>query len=77
MIYVNLNVLGFLDCSFALFDQRIGNEASRPLLDITGLVRVAAVVEDALGRRRLAGVDVRHEADVAIAVAPISAGDSG
>src|SRR6185295_9713501 len=30
------------------------------------LMRLAGVVEDALGRRRLAGIDVGHDADVAI-----------
>ncbi|BDI16597.1 hypothetical protein ANSO36C_23990 [Nostoc cf. commune SO-36] len=29
------------------------------------LVGLAGVIEDALGRRRLAGIDVRHDADVA------------
>ena len=35
------------------------------LVDLAHLVGAAGVVEDALGRRRLAGVDVRHDADVA------------
>src|SRR6185436_16839790 len=34
------------------------------LVDLTDLVGAARVVEDALGRRRLAGVDVRHDPDV-------------
>jgi hypothetical protein len=38
------------------------------------LVGLAGVIEDALGRRRLAGVDVRHDADVAIAVERMAAG---
>jgi hypothetical protein len=35
------------------------------LVDLTHLVGAARVVEDALGRRRLTGVDVRHDSDVA------------
>src|SRR5690349_9653722 len=35
------------------------------LVDLTDLVRDAGVEEDALGRRRLTGVDVRHDADIA------------
>jgi len=38
------------------------------LVHLTDLVRLAGVVEDALARRRLAGVDVRHDSDVAVAV---------
>jgi hypothetical protein len=34
----------------------------------------ARVVEDALGRGGLAGVDVRHDADVAVALEGIFAG---
>ena len=37
----------------------------RALVDLADLVRAPGVVEDALGRRRLAGVDVRHDPDVA------------
>ncbi len=37
----------------------------RALVDLADLVGAAGVVEDALGRRRLAGVDVRHDPDVA------------
>ena len=36
----------------------------RALVDLTDLVGATGVVEDALGRRRLAGVDVRHDPDV-------------
>ena len=36
-----------------------------PLVDLTELVGDAGVEEDALGRRGLAGIDVRHDADVA------------
>ena len=35
------------------------------LVDLADFVRAAGVVEDALGRRRLTGVDVRHDPDVA------------
>ena len=35
------------------------------LVDLAHLVRAAGVVEDALRRRRLTGVDVRHDPDVA------------
>ena len=34
------------------------------LVDLTDLVGPARVIEDALGRRRLTGVDVRHDPDV-------------
>ena len=37
----------------------------RALVDLADLVRAARVIEDALGRRRLTGVDVRHDADIA------------
>ncbi len=37
----------------------------RALVHLTDLVGLAGVVQDALGGRRLAGVDVRHDADVA------------
>jgi hypothetical protein len=37
----------------------------RALVDLTHLVGAAGVEEDALGRRRLTGVDVRHDPDVA------------
>src|SRR5262249_38709419 len=37
----------------------------RALMDLTNLVGDARIEEDALGRRRLAGIDVRHDADVA------------
>ena len=37
----------------------------RAFVDLADLVRLAGVVQDALGRRGLAGVDVRHDADVA------------
>ena len=37
-------------------------------VDFTDLVALAGVVEDALGRGGLAGVDVRHDADIACAI---------
>jgi hypothetical protein len=37
----------------------------RAFVDLTDLVVDAGVVEDALGARGLAGIDVRHDADVA------------
>ncbi len=40
----------------------------RALVHLTDLVGLAGVVEDALGRRRLARVDVGHDADVARSV---------
>jgi hypothetical protein len=43
-------------------------------MDFADLVGLAGVVKDALGRRRLAGVDVRHDADVAIALERMAAG---
>ena len=44
------------------------------LMDLADLVGLAGVIEDALGGRRLAGVDVRHDADVAIAFERMAAG---
>jgi hypothetical protein len=38
------------------------------------LVGLAGVVKDALGRRRLAGVDVRHDTDVAVTLERMAAG---
>jgi hypothetical protein len=40
----------------------------RALMDLAQLVRAAGVVEDALGRGGLAGIDMGHDADVAIAI---------
>ena len=37
----------------------------RALMDLTDLVRLTSIVQDALGGGRLAGVDVSHDADVA------------
>jgi hypothetical protein len=43
-------------------------------VDLADLIGLAGVIEDALGCRRLAGVDVRHDADVAIAFERMAAG---
>ncbi len=40
----------------------------RAVMDLTDLVRHTGVEQDALGRRGLPGIDVRHDADVAIAL---------
>ena len=37
-------------------------------VDFTDFVRLAGVVEDALGGCRLAGIDVGHDADIAVAL---------
>src|SRR3546814_4424934 len=37
------------------------------VMDFADLVRLAGVIEDTLGRRGLAGVDVRHDTEIAIA----------
>ncbi len=44
------------------------------LMDLADLVRLAGVKEDALGRRRLAGVDVRHDAEIAVVFDRVFAG---
>jgi hypothetical protein len=44
------------------------------LMDLADLVGLAGVVKDALGRRGLAGVDVRHDADIAITLERMAAG---
>jgi hypothetical protein len=43
-------------------------------MDLADLVGLAGIIEDALGRRRLAGIDVGHDADVAIFVERMAAG---
>jgi hypothetical protein len=43
-------------------------------MDFADLVGLASIIEDALGRRRLAGVDVRHDADIAILLERMAAG---
>ena len=47
------------------------------VMDFADLVRLAGVVEDALGGRRLAGVDMRHDAEVAVVFDLIFAGHGG
>jgi hypothetical protein len=44
------------------------------LVDLADLVGLAGVIEDSLGRRRLAGIDVGHDADVAVAFERMAAG---
>ena len=44
------------------------------VMDFADLMALAGVVEDALGRRRLAGIDVRHDAEVAIVLDGVCAG---
>jgi hypothetical protein len=43
-------------------------------VDFADLVRLAGVIQDPLGRGGLAGVDVRHDADVAVALDRMAAG---
>ena len=47
-------------CSCAMWSMVGG-----AVVDLTDLVALPRVVQDALGRGRLAGIDVRHDADVA------------
>ena len=47
-------------CSCAMWSM-----VGRAVVDLADLVGLAGVVEDALGRRGLARVDVGHDADVA------------
>src|SRR5262249_8296484 len=51
------------DAALALFLVVVG--FGRPLIDAPQAMRSAREVEDVLGRRGLAGVDVRNDADVA------------
>ncbi len=43
-------------------------------MDLTDLVTLAGVIEDPLGRRRLAGIDVRHDAEIAVVLDFVHAG---
>ena len=43
------------------------------VVDFADLVRLAGVVEDALGRRRLPGIDVGHDAEIAIVFDSVAA----
>ncbi len=38
------------------------------VMDLTHLVRETRIIEDALGRRRLTGINVRHDTDITIAL---------
>jgi len=49
----------------------------RPVVHFAHLVSDAGVVEDPLGRGRLAGIDVRHDADVPNALERLRAGHDG
>ena len=44
------------------------------LMDLADLVRLAGVIEDPLGRRRLPGIDVRHDAEIAVILDRVRAG---
>jgi hypothetical protein len=44
------------------------------LMDLADLVGLAGIIKDALGRRRLAGVDMRHDADIAVTLERMAAG---
>nr|GFD59376.1 hypothetical protein [Tanacetum cinerariifolium] len=44
------------------------------LMDLADLVGLAGVIKNALGGGRLAGIDVRHDADVAILLERMAAG---
>ena len=43
-------------------------------MDFADLVALAGVIEDAFGRRGLAGIDVRHDAEVAVVLDRMGAG---
>ena len=47
------------------------------VMDFADLVRLARVIEDALGGRRLAGVDMRHDTEIAVVFDFIFAGHGG
>jgi len=44
------------------------------VMDFADLVGLAGVIEDPLGRRRLAGIDVGHDAEVAVVLDRVLAG---
>ena len=44
------------------------------VMHLADLVGLAGVIQDALGSRRLAGIDVRHDADIAVALQRVFAG---
>jgi hypothetical protein len=41
---------------------------------LADLVALAGVIEDPLGRRRLSGIDVRHDAEIAVVLDGMGAG---
>jgi len=50
-----------------IFDKRPDpSYGTGAIVDFANLVALAGVVQDTLGRRRLPGIDVGHDADVAI-----------
>ena len=51
------------DAAFLLLDHPVHGGGA--LMHLTDLIVDAGVVENALGRRRLTGIDVRHDADIA------------
>ena len=51
------------DAAFLLLRHPVHH--GRALVDLADLVRLSRVIQDALGRRGLAGIDVSHDADVA------------
>ena len=44
------------------------------VVHLAHFVALAGVIEDAFGRRRLAGIDVRHDAEVAVVLDRVRAG---
>ena len=60
------------DAAFLLLLHPV--HGGRAIMDFADLVRLACVEQDALGRRGLAGIDVRHDAEIAVAVERIVAG---
>src|SRR3546814_16980174 len=66
-IYIYCHTLSLLD-ALPIFHRR------GPLMGLADLVVLAGIEKDALGGRRLTGVDVRHDADVAIFLERMAAG---
>ncbi len=66
---------GDRDAALLLLDHPVHGGGT--LVHLADLVRLARVEQDALGRRRLAGIDVRHDADVTNAVELVHRGHAG